>query len=68
LEQRLERAAEIAADSIDRDTDRRIALLQTLASSPLVSGEDWPRFYEQAKTRWPIAPISCSSIRPADRS
>ena len=48
LEQRLERAAEIAADSIDRDTDRRIALLQTLASSPLVTAEDWPRFYEQA--------------------
>ena len=49
LEQRLLQVVNSLADDIDRDIDRGIALLQTLASSPLVEREDWPAFYVQAK-------------------
>jgi two-component sensor histidine kinase len=36
-------------EDLDRDINRSIALLQTLATSPLVTGEDWAGFYQQAK-------------------
>jgi PAS domain S-box-containing protein len=35
--------------SIDRDIERRIAVLQTLATAPALAAEDWPAFYRQAK-------------------
>jgi len=35
--------------SIDRDIERRIAVLQTLATAPALAAEDWPAFYQQAK-------------------
>jgi hypothetical protein len=49
LERRLLQVASNLGELIDRDIDRNIALLQTLATSPAVTNEDWPRFYEQAK-------------------
>lgn len=35
--------------SIDRDIERRIAVLQTLAAAPALAAEDWAAFYVQAK-------------------
>ena len=49
LEQRLLQVVNGLADDIDRDIDRRIALLETLATSPLLEREEWPAFYAQAK-------------------
>jgi two-component sensor histidine kinase len=49
LERRLLQVAGNLAELIDRDIDRSIAVLQTLATSPAVTREDWPRFYDQAK-------------------
>jgi len=51
--QRLERLIGQELDeliaSIDRDVERRNAVLQTLAASPALASEDWPAFYVQAK-------------------
>jgi two-component sensor histidine kinase len=49
LELRLLQVASNLAALIDRDIDRSVALLETLATSPAVTTEDWPRFYRQAK-------------------
>ena len=49
LERRLLQVASNLAELIDRDIDRSIALLQTLATSPAVTNEDWAKFYDQAK-------------------
>jgi two-component sensor histidine kinase len=49
LERRLLQVANNLAELIDRDIDRSNALLQTLATSPAVTNEDWPSFYNQAK-------------------
>jgi PAS domain S-box-containing protein len=35
--------------SIDRDTERRIAVLQTLATAPALVAEDWATFHAQAR-------------------
>src|SRR5690349_15505939 len=35
--------------AIDRDIERRIAVLQTLATAPALATEDWAAFYLQAK-------------------
>ena len=51
--QRLERLIGQELDeltaSIDRDIERRTAVLQTLASAPALASEDWAAFYLQAK-------------------
>ena len=51
--QRLERLIGQELDeltsSIDRDIERRTAVLQTLATSPVLAAEDWPAFYLQAR-------------------
>src|SRR5205085_1233699 len=47
--QRLLQVVNGLADDIDRDIDRRIALLETLATSPLLEREEWPAFYAQAR-------------------
>jgi PAS domain S-box-containing protein len=51
--QRLERLIGQELDelmaSIDRDIERRTAVLQTLATAPALVSEDWPAFYLQAK-------------------
>jgi hypothetical protein len=49
LETRLIQVAENLADDIDRDIARDFTLLQTLATMPSLSSEDWPAFYDQAK-------------------
>src|SRR6266702_4876446 len=36
-------------DNLDRDFDRRLTILRTLASSQAFAEEDWPVFYEQAQ-------------------
>jgi hypothetical protein len=51
--QRLERLigqelGELTA-GIDRDIERRTAVLQTLATAPALAAEDWPAFHAQAK-------------------
>src|SRR5215831_2583501 len=35
--------------AIDRDIDRRLTLLEVLATSYPLAAEDWPAFYKQAK-------------------
>ncbi len=49
IESRLQQVATNLADDIDRDIDRRIALLQTLATSPLLTEQNWSAFYRQAQ-------------------
>ena len=51
--QRIERLISQQVDalvaSIDRDIERRILVLQTLATAPSLRAEDWAAFYAQAK-------------------
>src|SRR5581483_2921408 len=41
--------AESLSGDIDRDLERRITILHTLATSPSLARGDWERFYEQAR-------------------
>jgi PAS domain S-box-containing protein len=50
IKQRIGQVLGALIDDIDRDMDRRFAILETLSTSPLLAAEDWPAFYEQAKT------------------
>jgi hypothetical protein len=36
-------------DSLDRDLDRQLTILNTLAVSSALQRQDWPVFYEEAK-------------------
>ena len=47
--QRIGQVLQALVADLDRDMDRRIAVLETLSTSPLLSAEDWPAFYAQAK-------------------
>jgi PAS domain S-box-containing protein len=47
--QRIGQVVQALVADLDRDMDRRIAVLETLSTSPLLSAEDWPAFYAQAK-------------------
>jgi PAS domain S-box-containing protein len=49
IKRRIEQVLEALIADIDRDTDRRIAILEMLSTSPLLLAEDWPAFYAQAK-------------------
>jgi two-component sensor histidine kinase len=49
LEQRLLQVLDTLVNVLDRDLDRDITILQTLATSQALAREDWPAFYEQAK-------------------
>lgn len=49
IEARLVQIADDLAFDIDREMDRQITVLQTLATLPSLQAEDWPAFYEQAK-------------------
>ena len=49
VSQRIEQVLEALISDIDRDTDRRIAILETLSTSTLLAEENWPAFYAQAK-------------------
>lgn len=49
LEQRILQVLDGLIANIDRDLDRHLTILRTLATSPFLRNEDWPAFYEQAK-------------------
>ncbi|MPZ35206.1 MAG: PAS domain-containing protein [Rhodospirillales bacterium] len=49
VSQRIEQVLEALISDIDRDTDRRIAVLETLSTSTFLATEDWPAFYAQVK-------------------
>ena len=49
IKQRIGQVLGALIDDIDRDMDRRFAILETLSTSPLLAAEDWPAFYEQAR-------------------
>jgi two-component sensor histidine kinase len=47
--QQIARVLGTLTDSLDRDLDRHLTVLQTLATSAALQREDWPRFYDEAK-------------------
>jgi PAS domain S-box-containing protein len=49
LEQRVLQVLDDLAGDIDRDLDRHLTLLGTLATSESLKNEDWPAFYKQAQ-------------------
>ena len=49
VSQRIEQVLEALISDIDRDTDRRIAVLEILSTSSFLAEENWPAFYAQAK-------------------
>lgn len=49
VSQRIQQVLEALISDIDRDTDRRIAILETLSTSTFLAAEDWPAFYAQVK-------------------
>ena len=49
LERRIVQAMEALVADVDRDIERHITILRTLATSPSLTAEDWPDFYGQAK-------------------
>jgi PAS domain S-box-containing protein len=49
VRQRIEQVLEALIADIDRDTDRRVAMLETLSTSSFLAEENWPAFYAQAK-------------------
>jgi hypothetical protein len=49
LEARVLQVLDALATGIDRDLDRDITILRTLATSQAVTSTDWPTFYNQAK-------------------
>lgn len=46
---RIGQVLEALIADLDRDMERRIAVLETLSTSPLLAEENWPAFYAQAK-------------------
>lgn len=49
IERRIGQVLQALVADLDRDMDRRIAILETLSTSPLLLAEDWPAFYAQAR-------------------
>ena len=49
LDERLLNDANSLGDAVDREIERRRAVLDTLATSPALKAHDWHAFYEQAK-------------------
>ena len=64
VNQRIGQVLEALIADLDRDMDRRIAILETLSTSPLLAAEDWPAFYAQAKDNVPGAEGTLPSCRP----
>jgi two-component sensor histidine kinase len=65
LEQRIAATAVGVAAHIDRDLERRITVLQTLATSPSLSSEDFAAFHAQARA---VAQQDGTGILLIDRS
>ena len=49
LHQRILQVLGAVTDGLDRDLDRHLTILQTLATSSALQTEDWSKFYEDAK-------------------
>ncbi len=49
LEVSISQVLDALVNEIDRDIDRDITILKTLATSQALKGRDWPAFYDQAK-------------------
>jgi PAS domain S-box-containing protein len=49
MESRVSQVRDALVSDIDREFDRDITILNTLATSKALSEEDWPSFYKQAK-------------------
>ena len=49
IRQRIGQTLDALVTGLDRDVERRIAILETLATSTRLAEEDWPSFYDQAK-------------------
>lgn len=49
VRQRIGQVLEGLQADIDRDIDRRVAVLETLAASTLFTNQDWPAFHAQAR-------------------
>jgi len=49
LEDRVSRRLEALVNDIDRELDRDLTILHTLATSQALTKADWPAFYDQAK-------------------
>jgi len=49
LHQRILQVLGALTDNLDRDLDRHLTILATLATSSALQAEDWPAFYEQGK-------------------
>ena len=49
LESRVIQVLNQLIDNLDRDFQRQLAILETLATSPFVQQRDWRSFYDQAK-------------------
>ncbi len=49
LENRVLQVLVAFVNDMDRDLDRDITILRTLATSRAIAGADWPTFYDQAK-------------------
>ncbi len=49
LERRIIQVADALVADVDRDIDRHLTVLRTLATSPALAAEDWPGLYGQAK-------------------
>jgi len=49
LEHQVSQVLDALVSDLDRDLDRDIAILNTLATSQAVANEDWRTFYDQAK-------------------
>ena len=60
LEERVHQIAEAVAGDVERELQRRLTLLETLATSPRLSEGDFAKFYVQAK-----AAIEAGDQRPS---
>lgn len=50
LERRVVQVMEAVVADVDRDIERQLTILQTLATSPAIAAEDWRGLYAQAKS------------------
>ncbi len=49
VESRIVQAVEAIVGELERDMDRHLSVLRTLATSSALAAEDWPAFHDQAK-------------------
>lgn len=64
IRQRIGQVLEALTADIDRDMERRVALLETLSTSPLLAAEDWPASTIRPRRACAAVPTSCWSPLP----